>query len=108
VVVAYWDSLACKVTQTYAIHEMLNQENHTIPTAAEDTLLAKVLLEVARIESRAADATTSSRRRFASDELLTSLDRPDRSAAGWSLRPVGVPGSVFAGETLVLAASIAK
>jgi hypothetical protein len=66
---------------------MLNQENHTIPTAAEDTLLAKVLLEVARIESRAADATTSSRRRFASDELCTRrrtsstahISRPARS-----------------------------
>ena len=39
---------------------------------------------------------------------LTSLDRPERSAAGGNRRPVGVEGPVFAGEGLVLAASIEK
>lgn len=39
---------------------------------------------------------------------LTSLDRPDRRAAGGKRRPVGVAGPVLAGEGLVLAASIEK
>jgi hypothetical protein len=68
-VVTYGNSLACKVTQGYAIHEMLNQEDNAITTPAEDGLLAEVLLEVARVESRAADTTTSSRRRLARDKL---------------------------------------
>jgi hypothetical protein len=39
---------------------------------------------------------------------LTSLDRPDRRAAGGNRLPVGVEGPVFAGEGRVLAASMEK
>lgn len=70
-VVAYWDSFACKVAQSYAIHEVLDQKNNAVTTPAENALLAEVLLEVAGIESRAADTATSSRCRLASDKLRT-------------------------------------
>jgi hypothetical protein len=50
---------------------VLNQEHNTITAPTENGLLAKVLLEIARIESRAADATTSSRCWLARYKLCT-------------------------------------
>ena len=96
-IVSHRNSLAGKAAQAHTVHEVLHQEHNAITATSEDVQLAEVLLEISRIESRAADPAASSSGRLASHKFgprrrsssTAYISRPPRSQSSRWKPPAG-------------------